>query len=546
MNGPAAGDGPLTGGDLLVASLIANGLDTIFTLPGLQLDPAFDALAKRPHDVRVLHTRHEQGAAYMADGFARVTGRPSMCMVVPGPGLLNAMAGLATAYACSSPVLCVTGQTPSGTIDAGLGLLHEIKNQLEMVRAVVKWSGRAMHPEDIPDLLFLAVTEMLTGRPLPAEVEIPPDVLAAVTPTAPEIRVAEGRRAVPDTDALARAGELLLGAQRPLIMAGGGVIRSGAGEQVTALAERLGAPVIMTTNGKGSLSARHALAFEATAIPHLLPAADVVVAVGTRFAPRNGTRWPLRGHQTLIKVDAEAAELTRGIAPHVSIEGDARAVTELLVDLLPAGSKGGPAWRELDGLRLRLRNEADAILPQAQYGRVIRDTLSDDTIVIDGMNQVGYWSRFGYPVYTPRTFISPGYQGTLGFELPTGLGAQVGAPDQRVVILAGDGGFMFNVGELATAVQHKINAITIVFNDNAYGNVLRTQDDDYGGRRIASDLVNPDFMKLADSFGVPGMRAEGPDDLGRCLRIALDDDRPTIIEVPVKKMHDPWPLIQGH
>ncbi|MGH3610918.1 MAG: thiamine pyrophosphate-binding protein, partial [Pseudonocardiaceae bacterium] len=309
LNRPVIADGPVTGGDLLVASLIANGLDTIFALPGLQLDAAFDALTKRPDDVRVLHTRHEQGAAYMADGFARVTGRPSMCMVVPGPGLLNAMAGLATAYACSSPVLCVTGQTPSGTIDAGLGLLHEIKNQLEMVRAVVKWSGRAMHPEDIPDLLFTAISEMLTGRPLPAEVEIPPDVLAAVIPMVPEIRVAEGPRPVPGTDALARAAEALLRGQRPLIMAGGGVIRSGASEQITALAERLGAPVVMTTNGKGALTARHALAFEATAIPHLLPEADVILAVGTRFAPRNGTRWQLRGHQTLIKVDADPVEL---------------------------------------------------------------------------------------------------------------------------------------------------------------------------------------------------------------------------------------------
>jgi acetolactate synthase-1/2/3 large subunit len=538
--------GPVTGGDLLVASLIANGLETIFTLPGLQLDPAFDALAKRPDEVRVLHTRHEQGAAYMADGFARVTGRPSICMVVPGPGLLNAMAGLATAYACSSPVLCVTGQTPSATIDAGLGLLHEIKNQLEMVRAVVKWSGRAMRPEEIPDLVFTAVSEMLTGRPLPAEVEIPPDVLAAVSETVPEVRIAQPHGPAPDTDALTHAAEALLRAERPLIMAGGGVIRSGASEQITALAERLGAPVIMTTNGKGSLSARHALAFEATAIPHLLSQADVILAVGTRFAPRSGTRWPLSDHQTLIKVDAEAGELTRGIAPQVSIEGDARAVTDLIVDLLPGGLTGGSSWRHLDTLRSRLRAEADAIQPQAAYGTVLRDTLSDDTILIDGMNQVGYWSRFGYPVYTPRTFISPGYQGTLGFELPTGLGAQVGAPDQRVVILAGDGGFMFNVGELATAMQHKINAITVLFNDNAYGNVLRTQDDDYGGRRIASDLYNPDFMKLADSFGVLGLRAVGPDDFGRCLRVALDEDRPSIIEVPVEKMQDPWPLIQGH
>jgi acetolactate synthase I/II/III large subunit len=184
--------------------------------------------------------------------------------------------------------------------------------------------------------------------------------------------------------------------------------------------------------------------------------------------------------------------------------------------------------------------------PQAAFGRVIREALPNDGIVIDGMNQVGYWSRIGFPVYQPRTFISPGYQGTLGFELPTGLGAKVAAPERPVIVIAGDGGFMFNVGELATAVQHNLNVITIVFNDNAFGNVLRTQDEEYGGRRIASQLHNPDFVRLAESFGARGLRAEGPDQLGSCIQAALEEDRPSVIEVPVGSMSNPWPLIQSH
>jgi acetolactate synthase-1/2/3 large subunit len=172
--------------------------------------------------------------------------------------------------------------------------------------------------------------------------------------------------------------------------------------------------------------------------------------------------------------------------------------------------------------------------------------LPDDGIVIDGMNQVGYWSRIGFPVYQPRTFISPGYQGTLGFELPTGLGAKVAAPERPVIVIAGDGGFMFNVGELATAVQHNLNVITIVFNDNAFGNVLRTQDEEYGGRRIASQLHNPSFVRLAESFGARGLRAEDPDQLGSCIQAALKEERPSVIEVPVGPMSNPWPLIQSH
>jgi len=537
----------VTGGDLLISALLANGIDTIFSVPGLQLDAAFDAMTRRRQEINLYHTRHEQAAAYMADGFARVTGRPACCMVVPGPGLLNAMAGLATAYACSSPVLCITGQTPTGTINVGLGLLHEIKNQLEMVLSVTKWSARASRPEDIPRVLADAIREMMVGRTLPVAVEVPPDVLAAMTAPQPEMLRADLRPlSHPSGSAISRALDALVGAERPLIMAGGGATRADAAAEVTHLAERLGAPVIMTTNGKGSISARNLLAFEAPAIPRLLPAADVVLALGTRFAPRSGKRWSLEDGQTLIKVDNDATQLTLGLSPQIQVEGDIKQVLDLILDLLPPSVPSSRGWGELAPLRAELHSQTEAIEPQATFGRAIRAALPDDAIVVDGMTQVGYWARVGFPVYQPRTFISPGYQGTLGFELPTGLGAQVAAPERRVVVVTGDGGFMYNVGELATAVQHRINLITVVFNDNAYGNVLRTQDDEYGGRRIASELHNPDFPRLAENFGAKGLRAENPEALERCLREALQEDRPTVIEVPVGMMQDPWKLIQGH
>jgi acetolactate synthase I/II/III large subunit len=542
----SADDAETTGADLLAAALLANAIDVVFTLPGLQLDPVFDALAKRRDEFSIYHVRHEQAAAYMADGFARVTGRPACCLVVPGPGLLNAMAGLSTAYACSSPVLCFAGQTPSGTIDAGLGLLHEINNQLEIVKAVVSWSGRAERGEDIPQLVRQAVTEMMTGRTRPVAIEVSPDVLAAACVARPGSPVAEITPAKLPFDQIERAAELVARAERPLIVAGGGVNRSLASAAVTALANRLAAPVIMTTNGKGSISARNPLAYNAPAIRLLLPQADVVIAVGTRFAKRDGKRWDLCPDQALIKIDIDGSEVSRGIVPDVPVEGDAGDVLKAILELLPAASKAGSGWGDLSPVRAQLDREIEDLQPQAAFGRVIREVLPDDAIVIDGMNQVGYWSRIGFPVYQARTFISPGYQGTLGFELPTGLGAKVAAPDRPVIVIAGDGGFMFSVGELATAVQHQINVVTIVFNDNAFGNVLRTQDEAYGGRIIASELHNPDFVRLAESFGALGLRAEGPHQLGRCLHDALAEARPSVIEVPVGRMADPWPLIQSH
>jgi acetolactate synthase-1/2/3 large subunit len=535
----------LTGADLLVSALLANGIDVIFTLPGLQLDPIFDALAKRRDEFQIYHVRHEQAAAYMADGYARVTGRPAACVVVPGPGLLNAMSGLATAYACSAPVLCIAGQTPTGTIDAGLGLLHEINNQLEIVRAVVRWSGRANSAEEIPPLVTRAVEAMMTGRTRPVSIEVPPDVLAAPVRTPAEITAARIDAAPLPDEQVRHAASLLTSARRPLIVAGGGANRPTASAAVTALAERLGAPAVMTTNGKGTVSARSDLAFHAPAIWRLLPRADVVLAVGTRFAKRDGTRWKVRDDQRLIKVDIDEGELCRGITPDLPIHGDAAEITSAILALVDSPDDRS-GWGDLGRVRAELDAEVQAFQPQAAFGDAIRSALPDDAIVIDGMNQVGYWSRIGFPVYQPRTFISPGYQGTLGFELPTGLGAKVGAPTRPVVVICGDGGLMFNVGELATAVQHQINVVTILFNDNAFGNVLRTQQEMYEGRVIASELHNPDFVRLAESFGVNARRATDPAELGQVLKAALADDRPTVIEVPVGRMPDPWPLIQSH
>jgi acetolactate synthase I/II/III large subunit len=533
----------VTGGDLLAASLESNDVRIVFGLPGVQLDAAFDALARRDH-VRVVHTRNEQSTSFMADGYARVSGRIGCCLVVPGPGLLNAMAGLSTAYACSSPVLCIAGQIPTAMIERDYGLLHEIPNQLGIVRSAVRWAERSTRPEQVPALVAEAVREALRGRPRPAALELPPDVLEARVPAGLAARgggAAAGGDRSPDDELLERAAGLLGRAERPLIVAGAGVLRSGAWVELQELAERLQAPVVLTANGKGALSSRHPLACEPLAMAALLGASDVVIAVGTRFATLLGPRWRVRDDQHLVRLDADPTELCRGTRPAVAIEADASRALGLLAELLPP-SPGRTGWRGLDVVRERTARLAAGLEPQASYVRALREALPDDAIVIDGMTQVGYWARACFPVYQPRTWLTSGYQGTLGFELPTGLGAQAAAPDRRVVVIVGDGGLLFNVQELATAVQHGLPVIAVVFNDDGYGNVRRAQRQRIG-RSIASDLRNPDLGRLAGSFDVLAIRAGGPDALRAALTRALDHPGPVLVEVPVGDMPDPWPYL---
>ncbi len=529
----------VTGGDLLVAALQAQGVGDVFGLPGVQLDAAFDALA-RCETIRVYHTRHEQATSYMADGYARGAGRLAVCLVVPGPGVLNAATGLATAYACNSPVLCVAGQVLSAEIGSGLGLLHELPDQLQILRGLTRWAGRARRPQEIPALIAEAARRACSGRPGPAAVEVPWDVLEATCEpiTGLPVGVAESRP--PDGDALEQAAAWLHRAQRPLIVAGGGVLAAGAWEELRQLAERLAAPVALTGNGKGALSARHPLAFEPPAIPNLIREADVILALGTRFATPEGARWRLREGQRLIRVEVDPEELARGPRAEVAVEADVRRALELLVDLLPG--RGAVSWRNLDRLRERVGEALEQLQPQAAFARAIRAALPDDAVVVDGMTQVGYWARIGFPVYQPRTWLTSGYQGTLGFELPVGLGAQVAAPGRRVVIIVGDGGLLFNVQELATAVQHRLPVIVVVFNDGAYGNVRRIQRQRFG-RVIASELHNPDLRRLAESFGVRALGAADPDRLTAALHQAQEVEEPVLIEVPVGEMADPWPLI---
>ena len=528
----------MTGGQALVQQLLRQGIDTIFGLPGVQLDFVFDALWEERDRIRVIHTRHEQATAYMADGFARSTGRVGTSLVVPGPGLLNAAAGLATAYACSSRVLCLTGQIASDQIGAGRGALHEINHQLETISSVVKHAERVLRPEEIPAAVQRAFRELLTGRPRPVEIEVPPDVLERVTEvTLLEPELLESAPP-PDPGLLEEAARLLGGAERPLICSGGGVLSSGGWAELRELSRQLEAPVLMTENGRGAISDRDYHAHTGVVASRaLVPQADVILAVGTRFAMLTSARFRARlgSDARFIQIDIDREELGRNYPPEVGIEADARlSLRELCSRAARHNRRRESREDELRALARRSRESFEAASPLCEYGLAIRAALPDDGILVSEFTQVGYWiSAGGFPVYEPRSFLGCGYQGTLGSGFPTALGAQVGSPGRKVISVNGDGGFLFNVQELSTMAQQRIPVVAVVFDDRAYGNVRRIQQLRMGGHVIASELLNPDWIKLADSFGVAGYRAESPAALREVLGEALARNAPALIAVPM-------------
>lgn len=534
----------MTGGQALVQMLKRQGVDTLFALPGVQLDGFFEALYDERDAFSVFHTRHEQATAYMADGYARVSGKEGVCVVVPGPGLLNTTAALSTAYACNSPVLVLTGQIRSDMIEVGRGLLHEIPNQLEMIRSVTKHAARATTPEAVPGLVDEAFRQLRSGRPRPVEIEIPPDTLFARAEIELLQPAAQRARSAGDPELLAKTARLLGEASAPVIYAGGGIHRSGASAELLALAEMLEAPVVVSRNGKGAISDRHYLAHGWIADRDLFAQADVVLAVGTRFTSDYDGARVLATGQTLIQIDIDPEEIGRNTTPHVAIEADAKAALAELVNRVPAHNRSRPSREsELNALKESVRERLSGLNPQAGFADAIRAELPDDGILVSEMTQVGYYSSLGYPVYEPNTFLTPGYQGTLGCGFCIALGAKVGRPDLPVVSINGDGGFGFTMNELATMAQHKIGVVTIVFNDNAYGNVRRMQKYDYNDKIIASDLQNPDFLKLADAFGVAGRRVDTASALRTALRESIRADEPTLIEVPVEEMPNPWKVL---
>ncbi len=520
----------LTGGEAAVKTLIAHGIHTLFGLPGVQNDWLYNALHDAQDQIRVIHTRHEQGAGYMALGYALATGEIGVFNVVPGPGLLNASAALATAYGLNAPVLCLTGQIPTRHIGQGKGVLHEIPDQLAILRGLTKWAERATSAADVPGLLYAAFAELQNGRPRPVALEIPMDVLAERGAVELAARPAPANHPQPDPDLIEQAAKALGQAKRPLIFVGSGAQNVSA--EVRELATMLEAPVVGYRTGMGIMDGRHYLSLHLPPAHELWKTADVVLLIGSHARETFG--WGVDDAMTLIKIDIDPATHSLFHKPDIAITARAEETLPLLLERTAAhNGRRDSRKEELLALKASWEQQTDYLEPQKSYLKVIREELGEDGIFVDELTQVGFTSRIVYPVYQPRTYISTGYMGTLGYGFPTGLGIKVAKPDVPVISVAGDGGFMFAVQELATAVQHHIGLITIVFNNNQYGNVQQMQKNLYGNRVIASDLHNPDFVKLAESFGAQGLRATSPDELRRAIQQGQQTDLPTLIEVPV-------------
>ena len=533
----------MSGGEALVKSLVREGVEVVFGIPGIHLNGIFAALRAEPN-IRIVTTRHEQGAVHMADGYARASGKPGVVLVVPGTGLCNAVSGLATAHARSSPVLVIAGQIPRGQIGKNIGAYHEITEQMGLVRPVTKWQGQAFTPRDIPGAVSEAFRQMRTGRPRPVYIEIPPE--AGVEQDEVALRnPAPTARIVPSPEQLREAALVVAQAGLPLIFAGGGVFRSDAGEALIKLVEATNIPVITSVGGKGAIPDRHPLCYGSCISPRgevhelnqlhgVMQSADVVIGVGTRFSLGN----PAGEASTLVNINIDDAELTRVQANTIPLHGDAGATIEAWLPFLMearAGDRPSPA--EAVSAARRLITYFDIRLKEPQYAilEMMQKAIPEDAFIVWDVTQFGYYARTHYPVNHPKTYIDSGYSLNLGFAFPTALGVKMAEPGRSVVCVSGDGGFMFNATDLSTAVKYGINVTTIVFRDDAYGNVARDMDDLFDGA-YGTDLLNPDLVAFAESFGAVGMRADDPMDLEHLLPASMERQAPVIIDVPIGHM----------
>ena len=531
----------MTGGEAIVASLLAHGIDTVFGLPGVQLYGLFDALAREANRIRVINARHEQGVAYMALGAAASTGKPAVYSVVPGPGVLNTTAALATAAGINAPVLCVTGQVPSSFLGRGRGHLHELPDQLATLRTLAKRAERIEDAEAAPRLVAEAFQTMMAGRRGPATLEMPWDKFqeaGEVTPVDPLPAIAPP---APDPTRITEAAKLALAAKAPLIVVGGGAVA--AGDAVRALAERLGAPVVSYRSGRGVLGDDHPLSITVAAVHALWPKTDLVIGIGSRLEGP-GWRWTRQAAPAkLIRIDIDPVEMRR-LPADVALVADAPAATAALVAALGLGAAPGRREDVANAKRAAAALITEA-RPHYEYLQKIRAALPADGFLVDEMCQAGYTSWFAFPVHRPRTIISSGFQGTLGSGFPTALGVAAANPGRKVISITGDGGFLFGATELATAMQFRLGVTVIVFENGAYGNVKRDQQRLFEGRHAGADLANPDFVRFAESFGVPGFRVERDADFADTLAAALEVNGPALVHVRTKLAEEvsPWRFI---
>jgi acetolactate synthase-1/2/3 large subunit len=517
-----------TGADVLVAQLESYGVRHVFGMPGSHSTSIYDAIGRSGSIATVL-ARNEQAGAFMADGYARVAGRPGVICTTAGPGATNALTGVAEAWADSIPTLLISGQVNAGDLERECGNYHEI--DLEAIfRPVTKWCGTVRRSEQVPEMVGRAFQAMTTGRPRPAALFLPQDLMRNEC----NERVADlGFAPAPiprvPAEAIARAAELLSRSDRPIILAGGGALWACAAEEIRQLAERLGAPIITTLNAKGILDERdpcslgHARSARARAA---LPHADAMLAVGCRFTEvlTDWRRMPVP--KQLVQIDLDADQLGMNYPVAVGIVADARAALPALSQHL-ADRQPSSGWGKL----LEAARSARHPRPEKLI-EILREELPEGTPVFTDACEMGYRMQADWPSYGPREFFYPSNYITLGWAFPAAVGAAVAVHDRPVVSVSGDGGFVMTAQELATAARYRLRVIALVHNDSTYGAIKNIQQRVHEGRFLDVELQNPDFLALAAAFDVPGSRATTDEELRDAIRAALANDGPSLIEVP--------------
>ncbi len=523
----------ITCGEALVQLLEQYGVDTVFGIPGVHTLDLYRGLANS--NIRHVQARHEQGAGFMADGYARAGGRPGVCVLISGPGVTNAATALGQAYADSIPVLLISSVTPTYSLGKGWGCLHEVTDQQAATAPLTALSATALSPEDLPELVGQAYAIFESTRPRPVHISIPTDVLAMTTNGNWSPRQAPSRP-MPDLVQVQAAADLLAQAKRPIIFAGGGAIDTNG--TLTQLAELLDAGVITSNAGKGIVPDSHPLNLGGSiwrkATQDYLAQADVVLAIGTELSETDSFIERLDLNGTLIRVDIDPAKINDLYPADVGIVADAGPTAQAILEAVNKNGLNNPGKDTqaiITAVRKRLITDLSPV--EKQHVKLLdslRRALPDDTIIMGDIAQVVYTGSFALPVEQPRCWHYPAGYCTLGCALPDAIGAKLALPERPVVVIAGDGGFMFTVQELATAAELGLSLPIIVWDNGGLGQIR----DDMNIRNIPPvgvDSVNPDFVALAKAFGCEGTRPESLDNFEAAVTQALEANMPTVIEV---------------
>ncbi len=532
----------MTAGQGIVSVLRANGLTTAFGIPGIHNLGLYDALAAEPLIHHYL-VRHEQGAGFAADGYARVSGKPGLAIATTGPGAYNAVTAISEAYLDSSAVLLLAGQIDAEYIGRDWGILHETIDQGAVFEQITKFVGRPRTPDELPDAVASAIRAMLTGRPRPAYVELPTDLLTQELSGPPADEPISVPRPAPDPAEVERVAALLAQAKRPLIIAGTGVLRAWATAELVRVAERLDAPVIVTLSAGGAIPADHPLyagylIARHPAVMKLLDEADLVLVAGSRLDAQTSARWTLPLPH-LVHLDVDPEVIGRIFPVEAGLVADAKPGLAALADALgPRTGSADPNWGTAAASAVPPAIVASLAADRgAMYAcfRDLRAATPRNVITTHDAATINSWSGYFWPTYVPEGNIWPWGSAALGFALPIGIGAAVAAPDQPVIAFMGDGGLGFTAMELATAARYGLNVNLVIHNDNAFSSIGNAQKRDFG-RVYETELTNPDFVPFARSFGLAAKRVERWEDAATAAIELIATPGPTLLEIaaPIK------------